>query len=70
MAFNAKNIDAATDSLFEKFDKDKSGYLDRYQLMDFIGSLYKKMGKPNPSAAQINSILKTYDKNYDGVLQK
>ena len=38
--------------------------------MDFIGSLYKKMGKPNPSAAEINCVLKTYDKNYDGVLQK
>ena len=70
MNLNAKDIDDATDKLFDKFDKDKNGYIDRYQLMDFIGSLYKKMGKPNPSAAEINCVLKTYDKNYDGVLQK
>lgn len=30
MSFNAKDIDDATDKLFDKFDKDKNGYIDRY----------------------------------------
>ena len=51
MSISEKDIDAAIENFYAKFDKDKNGYLDRDELMEFISSFYKRAKKPIPSVA-------------------
>lgn len=57
--------------LFEKYDTNKSGYLDKDEIVDFVNEYMKILGKNHQFNKQQNEILISWiDKNHDRKISK
>lgn len=71
MPYTDDQIRAAVISLFKKYDKDNSGYVESAEVNNMCNDLAKELGsKQQYSPNQINSILSTLDRNQDGRVTK
>jgi Ca2+-binding EF-hand superfamily protein len=71
MPYTDDQIRAAVISLFKKYDKDNSGYVESAEINSMCNDLAKELGsKQHYSPNQINSILSTLDRNQDGRVTK
>lgn len=71
MPYTDDQIRAAVISLFKKYDKDNSGYVESAEVNNICNDLAKELGsKQQYSPNQINSILSTLDRNQDGRVTK
>ena len=51
MSYSEKDLETAVEKIFEKFDQDKNGVLDREELTNMMTASYKRLGKSKPSHA-------------------
>lgn len=71
MPYTDDQIRAAVISLFKKYDKDNSGYVESAEVNNMCNDLAKELGsKQQYSPNQINSVLSTLDRNQDGRVTK
>lgn len=71
MPYTDDQIRAAVISLFKKYDKDNSGYVEHAEVNNMCNDLAKELGsKQQYSPNQINSVLSTLDRNQDGRVTK
>ena len=66
MSYTEKDLEEAVGKMFDKFDKDKNGILDREEITNLLTASYKRLGKPKPSHAEVTHLFNLYDKNKDG----
>ena len=65
MGYTDAQIKELVAKLFQKYDVDKNGVLDKKELMKFISEAYAQMGGKESNSGEVNQILKKYDKNED-----
>ena len=70
MSFTKEEIEKTVNKVFKKYDKNRSGYLEKSELKNFISHYYEKIQKPEPTVGEINEIITHYDKNYDDKIHK
>jgi Ca2+-binding EF-hand superfamily protein len=58
------------DSIFDRYDKDKSGYLDFNEVKKLLSDARKKGGKGPASDDDVRKLLKCVDQNNDERLTK
>ncbi|CAK4648966.1 hypothetical protein LEN26_021184 [Aphanomyces euteiches] len=65
-------IDACIDEIWESFDQDKNGYLDRAETKKFIDAMLAKMEADgvDVDAADFDECFDAYDKNHDDKLSR
>lgn len=56
--------DPESRKLFDKFDSNKDGYLNREELVEVLAQL-----GPRLSSTDVEEILRDYDENHDGLIQ-
>ena len=71
MPFTDDQIRGAVINLFAKYDKDNSGFVDGKEINAMCNDLGKELGRSQAyENGQIESILKTIDRNMDGRITK
>ena len=70
MSFSEQDLDNLINAIFAKYDVDENTTLDRQQITQLLNDSYKRIGKKEATASQISDIIKKYDKNKDGVINK
>ena len=70
MSFSEQEMDNLINAIFAKYDVDENSTLDKKQITQLLNDSYKRIGKKEASASQISDIIKKYDKNKDGVINK
>ena len=55
---------------FKDTDINKNCYIEKFELANFLKSIYKVVGLPSPSDTEIEKELKKLDKNGDNKLSK
>ena len=56
--------------IFDEFDVDLNGYLDKIESMRLVNTILKNKGKPSTTIPAFNRFFAEYDVNGDGVLSK
>ena len=66
----AQSAEAAA-HIFEQFDTDHNGVLDKGEFQRLIAAVSVKLGAADPpSEAQVTTILTTFDTNHDGKISR
>lgn len=60
----------AVDVIFDKYDSDKSGFIESNELKVFFTDLAQHLGIDTPSDADIQDALKELDTNNDGKVSR
>ena len=55
---------------FTDIDINKNGYIEKFELANFLKSIYNAIGLPSPSDTEIEKELKRLDKNGDNKITK
>ena len=63
-------INQVVESIFQKHDVDKNGYLDRKEMAKFLDDIYRAVNRPKSNYQEINSLIAKYDKNKDGGIDR
>lgn len=63
-------IDEIALNIFNKYDKDKSGYLDKSETLKMLDDILINQGRPKTTISQFNRFFADYDKNGDGVISR
>lgn len=63
------HINKVAREVFDLYDKDKNGTVDKHELKPLLEKISKHLGLPMPTDKEIESGLKQLDINNDGVLQ-
>lgn len=58
------------ESSFNKYDTDKSGYIEKSELMEVLKQMNKDLKRPEPTEKEVNAKLKELDINSDGKISK
>ena len=66
---NQKNIRKVAKELFNRFDKDKSGFIEQDELRELLITVSKQLNLPILTEKEIEEGLKQLDNNNDGKLQ-
>ena len=56
--------------IFQEFDTDRSGYLDKRETLTLLNTILREQGEPNSSVSEFNRFYAEYDINGDGLLSK
>lgn len=56
--------------MFEQFDKDSSGFLDRRETLKLLDHILKQQGKGPARYSTFHALFEEFDINKDGVLSK
>ena len=70
MSLSSQELDTLIDAIFTKYDVDDNKTLDKKQITQLLNDSYKKIGKKEVSQSQVSDMIKMYDKNKDGVINK
>lgn len=70
MSYTEQDLQEAVDKVFEKYDKDRNGILNREEITDMMTASYKRIGRSKPSHAEVTQLFNLYDKNRDEEIQK
>jgi Ca2+-binding EF-hand superfamily protein len=54
------------DELFQKYDTDKSGHLDKLEIIEMLKDTYRDIGATFLSQSHLQDIMNTIDQNGDG----
>lgn len=65
-----KALGKIVDDLFAKYDLNKNGTIDVKQMQKFLTDAYTAAGKKPSNFAEAQDIIKNFDKNKDGVIDK
>ena len=68
MSFTEEEIENAIKKLFMQYDTDQNGVLDRQELVKFLSEAFRNIGGKDSNLAEVDSLLKKYDANKDGVI--
>ena len=66
---NQKNIRKVAKEIFNRFDKDKSGFIEKDELRELLITVSKQLNLPILTEKEIEEGLKQLDNNNDGKLQ-
>ena len=55
---------------FSDIDINKNGYIEKFELANFLKTIYKAIGFPSPSDSEIEKEIKRLDKNEDNKISK
>ena len=66
---NQKNIRKVAKEIFNRFDKDKSGFIEKDELRELLITVSKQLNLPFLTEKEIEEGLKQLDNNNDGKLQ-
>ena len=66
---NQKNIRKVAKEIFNRFDKDKSGFIEKDELREILITVSKQLNLPILTEKEIEEGLKQLDNNNDGKLQ-
>lgn len=61
-----EEISDLMDELFQKYDTDKSGYLDKLEIIEMLKDTYRDIGATFLSQSHLQDIMNTIDQNGDG----
>jgi Ca2+-binding EF-hand superfamily protein len=56
--------------IFDKFDTDRSGFLEKMETYRLLNEIMASQGKPNATIAQFTRFFNEFDFNGDGVISK
>ena len=65
-----KTCTDAVEEIFEKLDKDKSGFIEQSEFRASMFELAKKLNAPEPTESEITQTLNSIDSNKDGKISK
>ena len=66
---NQKHIRKVAKEIFNRFDKDKSGFIEKDELRELLFTVSKQLNLPILTEKEIEEGLKQLDNNNDGKLQ-
>ena len=66
---NQKNIRKVAKEIFNRFDKDKSGFIEKDELRELLITVSEQLNLPILTEKEIEEGLKQLDNNNDGKLQ-
>ncbi len=56
--------------IFAKYDKDRSGFLEKPEVLKLLDEILISQGRPQTSQSQFNRFFAEFDDNGDGVISK
>ena len=63
-------VEQIVHKLFAKYDKDRSGYLDKPEVLKLLDDILEHKGRPKTTWNQFVKFFDEYDDNGDGVISK
>ena len=56
--------------IFAKYDKDRSGFLEKQEVLKLLDEILISQGRPQTTQSQFNRFFAEFDDNGDGVISK
>ena len=56
--------------IFAKYDKDRSGFLEKQEVLKLLDEILISQGRPQTTQTQFNRFFAEFDDNGDGVISK
>ena len=67
---NTNQLDVLVEKIFDKFDTDRSGFLEPRECLKLLDEILKNQGRPPTSWAQFKKFFDEFDDNGDGVISR